>query len=125
MKPKHFSSRHSHVTIKPPSDKALDLEDEYDMQQAKKKLYSEWLTIQEDIDAFFNVVKLPIPKMVDKIQAKYDEINDEFIHRSELSEWATVSYVYANGQWRKEKQLTGSTAQVYASTATNTWQNDH
>jgi hypothetical protein len=58
MKPKHFSSRHIHVTIKPPTDKALDLEDEFDMKQAKKKLYEEWLTIQEEVDAFFRVVHL-------------------------------------------------------------------
>jgi hypothetical protein len=49
LKPKHFSSRHIHVTIKPPSDKALDLEDEYDRRKAMGKLLDEWIMLDEEV----------------------------------------------------------------------------
>lgn len=61
MQPKNkiFRTQHIKVEIRlPVENKALDLSDEYDLQEAKKQLYQEWLLIQEDVDRFFNVVQI-------------------------------------------------------------------
>lgn len=60
MKPKHFSSRHIHVEIRYPTDKHLDLNDDYDMRKAMLSLLDEWNTVDEDIRRdLWNIIAIP------------------------------------------------------------------
>lgn len=56
MKPYHIRTRHFHLEIRPPNDKSLDLNDEYDMQQAWEQLFREYKQVDEEVKRFFKIV---------------------------------------------------------------------
>jgi hypothetical protein len=60
-KDQKFSSRNIRVEIRMPRDHVRDLEDEFDYANAMKDLFREWLMVQEDVNAFFKVIKVEPP----------------------------------------------------------------
>ena len=61
-KRKIFQTRHIKVEIRPPQDKALDITDEYDLLEAKWKIFREWQIINDDVAKFFNIIRLELDK---------------------------------------------------------------
>lgn len=57
VKKKIFNTRHIKVEIRPPDErKDLDMNDSYDLEQAKIAIFREWRMIEDDVKKFFNIV---------------------------------------------------------------------
>lgn len=58
MKPLIFNSKDIRVEIRLPSDKARDLNDEYDMREAVKEIVKQWLELESDVRHTLRIIKV-------------------------------------------------------------------
>jgi len=68
-KNKIITTRHIKVEIREPTGKELDLQDEFDLQQAKKDIFREWLMIESEVKAFFTIINInekPLKTLLNK-----------------------------------------------------------
>lgn len=52
------NTKHIRIAIRPPTYKELDMNDDFDVQEAKKRIFREWKQIEDEVLDFFNIIDI-------------------------------------------------------------------